>query len=81
MDRICRNHHHTAIVSLFIELLDQDWEVSISHIYHEGNKCADYLVSYGHCMPSGTHLVPVSYMNLNYFLLYDYQGLPNPVWC
>ncbi|CAN1175944.1 hypothetical protein LINPERHAP2_LOCUS32235 [Linum perenne] len=32
-------------------LLQCDWEVTISHIYREGNKAADYLAGIKHGLP------------------------------
>ncbi|CAL1353889.1 unnamed protein product [Linum trigynum] len=71
-------YHHTALVDWFQELQSRGWEVSISHIYREANKCADGLASYGHSLPPGVHAVSCSVPFLYHFLMYDGQGLSEP---
>ncbi|CAN1141919.1 Putative ribonuclease H protein At1g65750 [Linum perenne] len=69
---------HAAEVVAILKLLQPDWEVTIAHIYREGNKAADYLASIGHNLPLGTQSIPVSDCNLGYFLRYDCMGISEP---
>ncbi|CAI0404027.1 unnamed protein product [Linum tenue] len=69
------DHHHVSIIDRLQALARCDWEVVFSHVYREGNKCADFLANYGHSMPLGFHFVPASDPMLMYWTLYDSQGL------
>ncbi|CAN1750621.1 Putative ribonuclease H protein At1g65750 [Linum perenne] len=60
------------------ELLERDWEVTITHTYREGNSAADYLASLGHQYPLGVHPVSTQECNLNYFLRRDCIGVSEP---
>ncbi|CAN1749432.1 Putative ribonuclease H protein At1g65750 [Linum perenne] len=71
-------HQHAGEVATIRNLLQCDWEVTISHIYREGNKVADYLASIGHGLPPGNHLIPISDCNLGYYLRYDCMGISEP---
>ncbi|CAN1848943.1 hypothetical protein LINPERHAP1_LOCUS39117 [Linum perenne] len=61
-------HQHVVDIAALRELLERDWEVTISHIYREGNFVADYLANLGHDYTWGVHLISVSDCNLSYFL-------------
>ncbi|CAN1123096.1 Putative ribonuclease H protein At1g65750, partial [Linum perenne] len=71
-------HQHAGEVVAILKLLQRNWEVTIAHIYKEGNKAADYLASIGHNLPLGTQSIPVSDCNLGYFLRYDCMGISEP---
>ncbi|CAN1743736.1 Putative ribonuclease H protein At1g65750 [Linum perenne] len=71
-------HQHAVDIDKLRELLQRDWEVTISHIYREGNSVADYLATLGHDYPWGVHLISVSDCNLNYFLRRDCIGISVP---
>ncbi|CAI0541465.1 unnamed protein product [Linum tenue] len=68
-------HHHVAILDRAQELLHRQWDVSVNHIYREGNKCADYLASQGHTVPLGFHMFPLADPMLCNLTMYDIQGL------
>ncbi|CAN1160216.1 hypothetical protein LINPERHAP2_LOCUS23178 [Linum perenne] len=38
------------------ELRSRDWEVTISHIFREGNRVADLLAHHGHTLDFGFHV-------------------------
>ncbi|CAN1215904.1 hypothetical protein LINPERPRIM_LOCUS431 [Linum perenne] len=65
-------------ITILRDLLNRDWEVTISHTYGEGNCTADYLASLGHDLPRGLHLVPLPDCNLSYFLRRDCIGISEP---
>ncbi|CAI0545960.1 unnamed protein product [Linum tenue] len=69
------DHQQAAIIQRFRELLTHQWEVVVSHIFREGNKCANHLASRGHLLPLGYH--PNSYSDpiLCNFIMYNCQGL------
>ncbi|CAL1387088.1 unnamed protein product [Linum trigynum] len=69
------DHQHAAIIDCFHELLRRDWDVTVSHIYREGNKSADFLASRGHQFDVGFHFVPVTDPALWFYLLYDIEGV------
>ncbi|CAN1171504.1 Putative ribonuclease H protein At1g65750, partial [Linum perenne] len=71
-------HQHVVDISDLRELLQRDWEVTITHIYREGNFAADYLANLGHDYPWGVHPISLSDCNLNYFLRRDCIGISEP---
>ncbi|CAN1129316.1 hypothetical protein LINPERHAP2_LOCUS5154 [Linum perenne] len=78
--RVRRNRHqHASEVMAIRERLKRDWEVTIPHIYREGNYVADYLADIEHGFPLGTHLIDVSDCTLGYFLRHDCMGISEPI--
>ncbi|CAI0475133.1 unnamed protein product [Linum tenue] len=69
------DHPHAVTIHRFQELFQRDWEVTIHHIYREGNKGADFLANYGHDLPLCLHNVSCSTRDFHHILLYDCQGL------
>ncbi|CAI0548391.1 unnamed protein product, partial [Linum tenue] len=69
---------HSAVTQCFLALLERDWEVSLSHVYREGNKCANYIASRGHMSPLGFQSFPVSDLTLVSWIMYDLQGPSDP---
>ncbi|CAI0549995.1 unnamed protein product [Linum tenue] len=69
------DHQHAAVIDRFHELLRRDWDVTVSHIYREGNKNTDFLASRGHQLYIGFHFVPVTDPALWFYLLYDIEGV------
>ncbi|CAI0429676.1 unnamed protein product, partial [Linum tenue] len=65
------DHHYMATISRFHELLKRDWEVSVNHVYREGNRCADFLADQGHNFSFGFHSFPISDPMLYHWILYD----------
>ncbi|CAN1856235.1 Putative ribonuclease H protein At1g65750, partial [Linum perenne] len=61
-----------------IALLSKNWEVTLNHIFREGNKAADFLAGVGHNLPPGFHLFPISDCNLGYFVRRDIMGISEP---
>ncbi|CAL1355244.1 unnamed protein product [Linum trigynum] len=72
------DHHCGSILDRFRDLMSRPWEVTIEHIYREGNCCADYLASRGHVLPFGLHEVENSDPMLSYWIMYDCQGISEP---
>ncbi|CAL1372499.1 unnamed protein product [Linum trigynum] len=68
-------HHHATDLDRAQELLKREWDVSVTHIYREGNKCADFLASRGHVAPLGLHMFSVADPMFCNWLLYNVQGL------
>ncbi|CAI0550251.1 unnamed protein product [Linum tenue] len=71
-------NRHSAVLRRFQALLSRDWQVVISHIYREGNYCADYIASRGHSMSFGLHEFPITDPSLCNWILYDVQGISEP---
>ncbi|KAK4260108.1 hypothetical protein QN277_003266 [Acacia crassicarpa] len=44
-----------SMVRCIQKLLDKDWRVTISHVFREGNRCADLLASYALDLEIGIH--------------------------
>ncbi|CAN1354630.1 Putative ribonuclease H protein At1g65750, partial [Linum perenne] len=65
-------------VRAFRNLMLRDWEVTLNHIFREGNKAADFLAGVGHNLPPGFHLFPISDCNLGYFVRRDIMGISEP---
>ncbi|CAN1142651.1 Putative ribonuclease H protein At1g65750 [Linum perenne] len=72
------DHPHGVEVAALRELIERDWEVTISHTYREGNSAADYLADLGHGFPLGVHQITSYDCNLNYFLRRDCIGISEP---
>ncbi|CAI0382345.1 unnamed protein product [Linum tenue] len=72
------DHRDSAVSHHFQELMQRDWEVSLTHIYREGNKCADYIASQGHQLPLGYSMFPITDTTLVSWILYDTLGLSEP---
>ncbi|CAN1792135.1 Putative ribonuclease H protein At1g65750 [Linum perenne] len=71
-------HHHSGEVRAFRNLMLRDWEVTLNHIFREGNQAADFLAGVGHNLPPGFHLFPISDCNLGYFVRRDSMGISEP---
>ncbi|CAN1182678.1 Putative ribonuclease H protein At1g65750 [Linum perenne] len=54
-----------------VELVKNDWEVNIRHVFKEGNRAADFLADTGFRFPLGVHSFPISDVNLGFHLRYD----------
>ncbi|CAN1762446.1 Putative ribonuclease H protein At1g65750 [Linum perenne] len=68
------SHQFACEVIRFRELLNRDWVVTLKHIFHEGNKAADYLAAIGHRRDPRLHLISNSDPSLRAFFLYDSFG-------
>ncbi|CAN1771029.1 Putative ribonuclease H protein At1g65750 [Linum perenne] len=77
-DRSRQDHQHANLARRFQELVGWDWEVSLIHVYREGNCPADYLASLGYGYPFGCHMISVTNCNLAYFLRFDCFGITTP---
>ncbi|CAN1179527.1 Putative ribonuclease H protein At1g65750, partial [Linum perenne] len=71
-------HQHGGEIYTIRELMLRDWEVTIRHVYREGNRSADFLANLGHTLPLGTHRIPISDCNLGYFIRLDCMGISEP---
>ncbi|CAN1807248.1 hypothetical protein LINPERHAP1_LOCUS24976 [Linum perenne] len=47
---------HGRTLNTISELRSRDWEVTISHIFREGNRVADLLAHHGHTLDFGLHV-------------------------
>ncbi|CAI0429938.1 unnamed protein product [Linum tenue] len=74
-DRSDDDHRHGILAKHVNHLLDRDWDVSISHVYREGNRTADFLANLGHSLTFGTHHVDVCCSDLCRWLDYDVMGI------
>ncbi|CAN1812173.1 Putative ribonuclease H protein At1g65750, partial [Linum perenne] len=77
-DNESATHQHVVDIADLQELIKHDWEVTISHIYREGNFVADYLANLGHDYPWGVHPISLSDYNLSYFLHRDCIDISEP---
>ncbi|CAN1130143.1 hypothetical protein LINPERHAP2_LOCUS5660 [Linum perenne] len=68
------DHRHASLVEQFQALKNQDWEVSIHHIFREANNAADYLAKLGHDLALGTHVFLYPDSNILYWLSFDLVG-------
>ncbi|CAN1842093.1 hypothetical protein LINPERHAP1_LOCUS36737, partial [Linum perenne] len=60
------------------ELLKQRWEVTIRHVFREGNRATDFLAGISFDYPLGVHSFPISDVNLGVHLRYDVLGITEP---
>ncbi|CAN1186613.1 Putative ribonuclease H protein At1g65750 [Linum perenne] len=73
------SHQHASEVIGIRDLLQREWVVTISHVFREANKSADFLASLGHDRDLGLHLIDVSDCNLGYFVRLDCMGISEPI--
>ncbi|CAN1142201.1 Putative ribonuclease H protein At1g65750, partial [Linum perenne] len=74
--QILKNEHHSdhphgGLASIYAELIERDWEVSLTHVYRESNFLADSLAAKGHVSSFGTHLVEESDPAVAPWIAYD----------
>ncbi|CAN1839814.1 Putative ribonuclease H protein At1g65750 [Linum perenne] len=62
------SHQHALEVLEFRDWLGRDWALKLKHVYREANRVADYLASYGHTLPRGSHSISLSDCNLAYHI-------------
>ncbi|CAN1180887.1 Putative ribonuclease H protein At1g65750 [Linum perenne] len=72
------SHLHAREATDIREFFKRDWEVTITHVYREGNVAADFLANLGHKYPHGLHLISLPDCNLSYFLRRDCMGISEP---
>ncbi|CAN1189723.1 Putative ribonuclease H protein At1g65750 [Linum perenne] len=72
------SHLHGREAATIREFFNRDWEVTISHVFREGNFAADYLANLGHAHHHGVHLLSLFDCNLSYFLRRDCMGISEP---
>ncbi|CAI0464258.1 unnamed protein product [Linum tenue] len=72
------SHPHRMLVKSIRRSLSLEWEVTIDHVFREGNFVADFLASRGHALPVGLHVVDVPGPILGYWLYYDTIGVQTP---
>ncbi|CAL1383991.1 unnamed protein product [Linum trigynum] len=70
-----RDHRYFNLVQQFRELVQQNWEVKISHTYRECNKATDYLANKGHLVSIGFHDFRIDDPGLSFWILYDTMGI------
>ncbi|CAN1152181.1 Putative ribonuclease H protein At1g65750, partial [Linum perenne] len=71
-------HQHAGEVLALPNLLVRDWEVTLTHVFREGNQAADFLAGAGHNLPPGCHLFPITDCNLGYYVRRDSMGISEP---
>ncbi|CAN1808037.1 Putative ribonuclease H protein At1g65750 [Linum perenne] len=71
-------HQHAREVLALRNLLVRDWEVTLTHVFREGNQAADFLAGAGHNLPPGCHLFPITDCNLGYYVRRDSMGISEP---
>ncbi|CAN1294811.1 Putative ribonuclease H protein At1g65750, partial [Linum perenne] len=71
-------HQHVREIITIRKFFKTDWEVTISHVYREGNFTADYLGNHGHDYPSGMHLISLPDCYLSCFLRRDCMSISEP---
>ncbi|CAI0436589.1 unnamed protein product, partial [Linum tenue] len=69
------NGRYQGLMRQVQRLLQQNWEVTISHTFREGNKSADYLANKGHSLDIGVHVIDKQDSGLKFWLLYDTMGI------
>lgn len=74
--------HPTALLRPFLrkitQLLDQEWDVSVHHIYRESNFCADWLANNAWNLPIGLHVCNEPPTELLHLLMADISGATMP---
>ncbi|CAL1413655.1 unnamed protein product [Linum trigynum] len=65
------DHRYFNLVQQFKGLVQQNWEVKISHTYRECNKAADFLANKGHGVSIGFHDFRIDDPGLSFWILYD----------
>ncbi|KAK4270869.1 hypothetical protein QN277_019637 [Acacia crassicarpa] len=64
----------SSIVRRIHNLLDEDWRVTITHVYREGNQCADFLATFALNLEEGLHLLQEPPRAMHFLLHADAVG-------
>ncbi|KAI9079912.1 hypothetical protein K1719_038158 [Acacia pycnantha] len=70
-DMRCPNEVRSGILRRIRQLLLQDWQVTMSHVYREGNRCAGFLATHALSLGTGLHILTAPPMGLQVFLRED----------
>ncbi|CAI0427145.1 unnamed protein product [Linum tenue] len=71
-------HPHRMLLKSNRRFLSLEWEVTIEHVFWEGNFVGDFLASRGHPLPVGLHMIDIPDPSLGYWLYYDTIGVQTP---
>ncbi|CAN0897275.1 Putative ribonuclease H protein At1g65750 [Linum grandiflorum] len=55
------DHQHAILVMQYQEFGKRQWEVTLTHIYREANRAADYLANLGHSFVFGFHTFDIPF--------------------
>ncbi|KAK4278982.1 hypothetical protein QN277_016750 [Acacia crassicarpa] len=77
-----RNHNADGGIARRIRrLLAQEWQVRMTHVYREGNRCADFLASYVLRLEVGIHVFQEPPDGITGLLSEDALGVGRPRLC
>ncbi|KAK4267482.1 hypothetical protein QN277_024257 [Acacia crassicarpa] len=68
-------HACQSLVRRIQRLLDQEWRVTVTHVYREGNRCADILATYALNFSEGIHFLDDPPEDLQTLLREDADGV------
>lgn len=71
------NVFHALVVAIQ-ELLHRSWQITITHIYREGNSTADFMANMAHSFSYGLHLFSYPPEGIRSILLHDMFGTFQP---
>ncbi|KAI9108095.1 hypothetical protein K1719_020968 [Acacia pycnantha] len=63
-----------TLVRKVCRILDWEWQVTMNHVFREGNRCADFLASYALSLDVGYHSLAVPPTGLGPLLSEDVVG-------
>ena len=67
-----------ALVLEIRRMLTWNWEVTITHSYREGNRCADFLANASFNFPFGFYPLHAPFQGLRDLLMQDIMGVAFP---
>ena len=65
---------YADLISAIRELLHRNWSCSITHVYREANRCADWMATNASTLHAGLHVFYNPPKGVNPSLLADAQG-------
>jgi ribonuclease HI len=77
-DRRVSSYSASALVKQIWQLLDLDWNVTISHTYREANKCADALANLGCSLSYDLIFYDTCPDSMSHLFAYDNLGIATP---
>ena len=67
-----------ALVVAVRELLSRNWQTAITHIYHEANPAADFMVNMAHSVPLALHVFSNHSVDIYSIISQDMFGITQP---
>ena len=71
------NVFYALIVAVW-ELLSRNWQITITHIYHEANSAVDFMANMTYSAPLGLHVFSNPHVGIYSIISQDLFGITQP---